>query len=103
MKKSISTTDITVFFFYLFSMIYFIYGLWTFVACLNEIRSLISEGVIELGTDTYKIVSYMIVDQGLGASLFYCMALCGLATLLKRNKECCHMDNNEVNKSSDDN
>jgi len=80
MKKKI---PIITFIFTLFSMLFFMYGIWSVIECSREINSLVASDMVDLKTDAFKVASYVFFDKGLAAIVFYCLALFGLGRLLK--------------------
>ena len=80
MKKK---TTIITFVFTLFSMLYFMYGIWVIGECVKEINSLVAGEMVNLKTDLFKVVSYIFFDKGLASVVFYCLALFGFGQLFK--------------------
>ena len=70
------------FIFTLFSMFYFMYGIWVLIECTIEINSLVASEMIDLRTDSFKVASYVLFDKGLASIVFYCLALFGLAKMI---------------------
>ena len=83
MKKK---TTIITFVFSLFSMLFFMYGIWVAIECTREVKALIAENMVNMKTDAFKVAGYVLFDKGLASLVFYCLATFGLGQLLKEDK-----------------